>query len=179
MRKVEREMRGLKKCWMVLSSVALMLVGSGLYSCSSINCPVQNLVYTVYKVYGYSGQTFAADTLKDTLFVLTRVESGDTVLLNSGVGLTSFSLPISQQRAADTLVFAVVDTLRQLTLDTLWIEKEDHPHFESVDCAPAFFHTVTDVRFTHSRIDTVIINHRQVDYDPSTEHFRIVFKSRP
>ena len=62
-------------------------------ACSSIDCPVQNSVYTNYAIYKADG---TKDTLHDTLSVLTFTAAGeDTVIFNRGVGLTGFSLPIS------------------------------------------------------------------------------------
>lgn len=145
-----------------------------LFSCSTIDCPVQNTVYTVYTI--GTGET--TDTLQDTLYVWTPRSDGRDTLLNRGTGLTKFNLPISYQHPEDTLIFYIADTAGYWTLDTVWIKKDDIPHFESVDCSPSFFHRLTGVRSTHERIDTIIINHSSVDYDPSTEHFHISFKTR-
>lgn len=143
-------------------------------SCSTIDCPVQNTVYTVYTI----GATEQRDTLHDTLYVWTPRRDGKDTLLNRGVGLTKFNLPISYQHPEDTLVFVLADTVGFWALDTVWIKKDDIPHFESVDCNPSFFHQITAVRSTHRGIDSIYINHSLVDYDPSTEHFHIVFKTR-
>lgn len=144
-------------------------------SCSSVDCPVQTKVYTIYSVYGAEG----ADTLVDTLSVWTKRKDGtDTLVMNQGQGLTTFTLPISYNLPVDTFVFLVTDQNNYVTIDTVWIEKENYSHFESVDCAPSFFHEITAVRHTHRGIDSIIINHSSVDYDPSTEHFHIYFTER-
>lgn len=143
-------------------------------ACSTIDCPVQNTVLTVYNV--YDGEE--ADTLNDTLYVWSPRRDGRDTLLNRGVGITNFSLPISYQHPEDTLIFYIADTAGVWTLDTVWVKKDDIPHFESVDCSPSFFHRLTGVRSTHRGIDTIIINHSQVDYDRSTAHFHISFKAR-
>jgi hypothetical protein len=98
-----------------------MLATAVLLGCSSIDCPVQNTVRTVYEL---------SEALNDTLTVTTQrnvsaVPSGatrDTILLNSGTGLTTFSLPISYTNPVDTLIFK---TVRLVAVDTVWIEKED------------------------------------------------------
>jgi len=64
-----------------------------------------------------------------------------------------------------------------MSLDTVWIKKENYPHFESVDCSAAFFHKITDVRSTHNGIDSITINKRDVNYDAKTEHFHIYLKA--
>jgi hypothetical protein len=62
-------------------------------------------------------------------------------------------------------------------VDTVWIKKDDIPHFESVDCNPAFFHTITDVRYSRNYIDSLVLLNRSVTYDQETVHFRLVPKS--
>jgi hypothetical protein len=83
---------------------------------------------------------------------------------------------VSYQSPVDTLVF---ETIRLAAIDTVWLEKQDIPHFESVDCSALFFHNITAVRSTHIGIDTIIITNPTVDYDPSNPHLYIRFKARP
>ena len=145
-----------------------------LFSCTTIDCPVQNTVYTVYNLKTANGK---ADTLRDTMFVYTyRSDRKDTTIFNAGIDLSSFTLPISYSNPEDTLFFLLRNEIL-LSLDTVWIKKENYPHFESVDCSAAFFHKITDVRSTHNGIDSITINKRDVTYDAKTEHFHIYFKA--
>ena len=147
-----------------------------LSACSSIDCPVENQVYTVYHIYNRAGEE---TTLEDTLFVWTpRADGTDTLLIGSATSRKSIQLPISYNNNEDLFVFYICDTLQQVTLDTVWVSKADTPHFESVDCKATYFHEILGVRSTHDGIDTVIINNPHVHYDPSQEHFHIIFKSR-
>ena len=128
-----------------------------LFACSSIDCPVKNTVAVYYDVKQYDEEgELVTDTLKDTLWVWSRRVDGQDTLLNRLVGNTRFSLPISYQQPEDTLIFAIRDTSLVFTLDTVWLRKDDIPHFESVDCSAHFFHRLTDVRCTHEGIDSVI-----------------------
>ncbi len=150
-----------------------------LAACSSIDCPVENTVAVRYGVYGTDGIDEVADTLKDTLWIWTpRANGTDTLLLNRGVGLTAFALPVSYQRPVDTLIFYIADTSHVWTVDTVFLSKTDTPHFESVDCNAHFFHHLTAVRSTHRGIDTVVINQPSVTYDQSQTHLHIHFKDR-
>ena len=149
--------------------VALLL----LTSCSSIDCPVDNLVYTIYDVKTTDGE---ADTLKSTLNVLTVRLSRDTLVYNQGTNLTQFTLPISYQNPEDTLLFLITQGDTYATLDTVWVNKEDRPHFESVDCSAIFFHELRGVRSTHQAIDTIKIVNPHVNYDHTSAHFQISFK---
>lgn len=144
-------------------------------ACSSIDCPVQNTVYTVYELRTADEQL---DTLRDTMFIYShRSDGSDTLLFNSGIGLTSFSLPISYAHPEDTLFFLLVNRPSYILLDTVLIKKDDIPHFESVDCSASFFHRLTAVRSTHYAIDDIAIHKDFVDYDAETAHFYIRFKS--
>ena len=73
-------------------------------SCSSIDCPMDNTVSTIYELYKSNG---TADTLKDTLTVITyrHVPEEDPVALNRNVNTTSMNLPISYQGEEDVLYF--------------------------------------------------------------------------
>lgn len=148
-----------------------------LAACSTIDCPVQNKVAVNYAVKTIVGGVEVNDTLKDTLYVWsTRGDGDDTLLFNSGINISSFSLPISYTHPEDKLVFCLVDTDKVAAIDTVWIKKEDIPHFESVDCSAHFFHELTAVRSTHKAIDTIFINKANVNYDSSIDHIHIHFK---
>lgn len=148
----------------LIPAVLLLLLTA---ACSSIECPVQNIVACYYEV---------NDTLKDTLTIRSATKKGkDTLLLNMSQNTTSFKLPLSYQRDVDTLIFV---TTKLAVIDTVWVYKTDMPHFESVDCGVAYFHELKDVRCTHLGIDSIVIKKTFIDYDLSTPHLRIYFKSR-
>lgn len=139
-------------------------------SCSSIDCPVQNTVAVNYAV---------PDTLKDTLSVWSPLSADTAVLLlNRATGVTVFSLPVSYQNPEDTLIFCVSDTSHVVTLDTVFLQKTDTPHFESVDCSPHFFHHLTGVRFTRRGIDSIVISNPSVTYDQTVTHIQLYFAPR-
>ena len=164
----------------VLSKLPTLVEGLGVglfIACSSIDCPVQN---TVECRYGICDALGAQDTLKDTLYVWTqRMDGIDTLLLNRGVNLTQFALPLSYQHGEDMLVLYTTDegNVHQ-THDTIWLKKNDIPHFESVDCATHFFHELTGITYTRWSIDTIGINNSNVNYDPTVTHLSIRFKTR-
>jgi len=148
-----------------------------LLACSTIDCPVENIVEVRYAVKAFDGESEVADTLKDTLNVwATRQNRNDTLIYNHGYDVKAFSLPVSYTNPEDVLVFQVTDSLNQSKTDTVWITKENTPHFESVDCPTRYFHQLTAVRSTHVRIDTIIINNPSVTYDSSVKHLHIHFK---
>ena len=175
-----------------LSSFLLLFL-----SCSSIDCPMNTTVSTKYGLYKSDG---TADTLKDTLTVITlqRIAGQDPVLLNRSVNTTTMDIPISYQSDEDVLYFVrsfpylyettvineegiEVDTILKLAAyvtDTVTVVKTNRKHFESIDCTPSFFHTIRNVTYTRNAIDSIVINNPEVNYDPFKEHFRVYFKSR-
>ena len=154
-------------------TIALIAL-TAMTACTSIDCPVENNVATLYKLQEADG---TQDTLHDTLTVLTRLARGvDTVILNKSVETTSFQLPISYTNAADTFTFVRKSDTRELT-DTVWIEKTNLPQFESVDCKLVYFHDVTSLRHTRNGIDSISVKKGRIDYDSNTENFHIYFKT--
>ena len=154
-------------------TIALIAL-TAMTACTSIDCPVENNVATLYKLQKADG---TQDTLHDTLTVLTRLARGvDTVILNKSVETTSFQLPISYTNAADTFTFVRKSDTRELT-DTVWIEKTNLPQFESVDCKLVYFHDVTALRHTRNGIDSISVKKGRIDYDSNTENFHIYFKT--
>ena len=150
-----------------------------LCACSSIDCPVENTIAVYYyAVQKNAAGEIVADTIRDTLWVWTQRSDGRDTLLNSFIGKTSFSLPVSYQYPEDMLVFAIKDTSLVITIDTVWLKKDDIPHFESVDCAAHYFHELTGVRCTNNGIDSLVLATTSVTYDDGVTNLRIFFKDR-
>ena len=144
-------------------------------ACSSIDCPVQNKVESRYALLTPDQKT---DTLRDTLSIsIHRYGRADTLLLNKAIGVTTLKLHVSYINSEDTLFFKFRN-LSYAVDDTVWLKKENIPHFESVDCGAAYFHQLTGVRCTHNVIDSIKINNPTVDYDPQTVHFHLYLKDR-
>ncbi len=169
-------MRGL-----VYVIVMLFTINCSLFtlSCSSIDCPVENTVRTYYKICNSDGTELQ---LEEALSVYSKRRDGsdtilfdgpDTLLLNRGTKIKSFSLPVSYSHPEDILIFEYSDLTGDViyATDTVWIKKDDIPHFESVDCNVSFFHHITDVRYTTNFIDSLVIKERSVTYDRTKIHF--------
>lgn len=146
-----------------------------LAACSSIDCPLNNRVYTKYALRTPDGKT---DTLKVEMTISTnRTDGSDSVLINKDTKVTEFSLPISNTQPRDSFFVELVSDVNT-SLDTVVVSKKDRMHFESTDCAASYFHDITDVSTTHHAIDSVVIKKHNVDYDTSKNHFYIYFTPR-
>lgn len=143
-----------------------------LTACSSVDCPLNNVVYAKYKLMG------DVTKLSDVLTITTvRTDGTDTILLNQQQNADSFELPMSFGQTVDELCLTRDrQDGSEVRRDTLWIEKTNEPHFESVDCGVNYFHTITGVRHTSHTIDSVTINKRNVNYDASVSHLYIYFR---
>lgn len=152
-----------------------LLVAVLISACSSIDCPVKNTVRTYYCL---KAPGAVADTLKDTLSVTSHRANGtDTLLLNQAIQVASFSLYMGYSNPEDTLFFRFFNGA-YVAIDTVWVKKDNYPHFESVDCNASFFHNITAVRSTQHAIDSIRINNPSVTYDSSPEHFHLYLKKR-
>ena len=141
--------------------------------CTSLDCPLNNTTYTKYRLMGN------ITTLNDTMTIsTTKTEGTDSVLINKDVKVDSFILPMSYHQPEDVFYFEIRNQENQVFKDTVTVKKEDFSHFESVDCNPAFFHTITEVKTTHDLIDSIVINNKDVNYDASKAHFYIYFGNR-
>ena len=141
--------------------------------CTSLDCPLNNTTYTKYRLMGN------VTTLNDTMTIsTTKTEGTDSVLINKDVKVDSFILPMSYHQPEDVFYFEIRNQENQVYKDTVTVKKDDFSHFESVDCNPAFFHTITEVKTTHNLIDSIVINNKDVNYDASKAHFYIYFGTR-
>ena len=153
--------------------IPLLVFLSLLGACSSIDCPLNN---TVYAVYTLSGEV---QSLPDTLTISTKRHDGhDTILLNRVVNAKDFKLPMSYNGDQDMIILSMTDTLHVTRTDTITITKTNDPHFESVDCAPVFFHTLKGVNFTTHTISEVTISKPLVNYETTETNLYIFFKPR-
>ena len=155
------------KCLSTLHKLfAALIVALVAAACSSADCPLNNTVYANYQLKG------PVTRLNDTLTVKTaRHGRGDSLLLNKMYNAEEFTLPVSYNQDEDVLYFYT-----GLLKDTVWMQKTNRPHFESTDCGLNYFHTITGIRYTRHAIDSIVINHKDINYDASPKHFHIYFK---
>lgn len=155
-----------------LIPLLLLSVLSMLSSCSSIDCPVENKVYCKYRLAG------PVYELTDTLTVIAiRPNLSDTILLNREEEASDFVLPVSYIYPEDVLVLKLVDSKASVYTDTVRIKKTNIPHFDSVDCAPRYFHHIDQVTFTRHTLDSIIIKNSSLNYDTTGGHLLLYFKS--
>ena len=117
--------------------------------------------------------------VRQTRSTQTRYGYGPSLLVNGlcGSTATKFSLQISYTDPEDVFVLYMRTREHTNYLDTFRIKKENYPHFESVDCQAAYFHQLTATATTRHVLDSITIQHANVNYDVSHTHLFIYFKA--
>ena len=150
---------------LTLKALVCIVAALAAVSCSSIDCPLNNRVCVKMRLAG------DASVLNDTLTIAsprTVGEDNDTVLINRLTESDSLQVPMSYNRSQDIYFLTLVQKETSVeTTDTVWVDKTNLPHFESVDCAPNMFHDITAVKTTHNK----------VTYNDAKAHLIIYFKS--
>lgn len=155
-----------KKSFIALLAGALLIVG-----CSTIDCPLNNRVYSKYKLAGN------VTTLNSKMSITANLHNGnDSVIINQAEKTDSFELPMSYSMPIDTF-YVDIKGSAQSYRDTIAVTKTDIPHFESVDCSPAIFHKITAINYTQHTIDSIVINQPNVTNNVTKSTFLIYFKS--
>lgn len=155
--------------WLRALPLAMMLVV--LTACTSIDCPLNNLVKV--NLIMKNGNETLADTL-----TITAIRTSSDTIFNSGVNISNLAIPVSYTQEEDLLQITLNDTLGNTYKDTLTIRKTNQIHFEAVDCPPNYFHTLTGITTTCHAIDSVVIKNPNIDYDSSKENIYIYFTPR-
>lgn len=145
----------------------------GVSACTSIDCPLNNVVYSRFTFYGTTNGKTSTVALEDTLTV--TAAGTDSILVNKDYGASTLSLPISYYNPTDVLTFLYASTSGQAH-DTLWIDKTNYEHFESPDCPTAMFHNIQNVRYTRNFIDTIVVENPVINYNENN-NFKIYFRS--
>ena len=143
-----------------------------LSACSSIDCPLNNVVYLKMTLDDGSGM------MSDTLNVIAhRPTLGDTTMVNCLVEAGSTWVEMSYAQDVDVLILNRHDSTGRYSIDTLLVEKSNQAHFESVDCAPAYFHEIKSVSHTHHGLDSAVLYKTTVDYDTTRTNIKLYFKA--
>ncbi|MCD8317603.1 MAG: DUF6452 family protein [Paraprevotella sp.] len=164
-------MKRLKGTTFILTILSTL---AAIVACESTDCPINNVVYSTY---GFYARTTEGESAIKVLDTLTITASGtDSILINRLQNGSKVELPVSYSAPTDTLIFHFTDTLLRTQRDTLWLDKENSPHYESPDCPTSMFHYVTAIRWTSHLIDSVSIENPNINYNVS-ENFKIYFRS--
>lgn len=161
-----------QKIFLALPGVVLLTATA--LSCESVECPLNNTVYSTYRFYAIQDGKETSITVLDTLTV--RANGTDSILINRLNNGSEVKLPVSYSAPVDTLIFHFIDQDQNAREDTIWIEKDNYPHYESPACPVSMFHHVKSVKYTQVLIDSVTIANPNINYNAS-ENFKIYFRT--
>lgn len=163
-----------------LKAALLCIASLAASACTNVDCPLDNIVEMTCGL--YSAEDKASLKISDTLTVRAG-GTKDTILLNRAQNISSFALPLRHQAEEDTLLLRFSNAAGLAATDTLFVGHTNMPHFESVDCPSAMFHTLNCVRWTSHTlsqmpltIDSVSITRNAVNYE-NIENLRIYLRS--
>lgn len=157
----------IRKSFFYVTALLCLLV---MTACESADCTLQNKV-ALYGAFYYEGESVMID--KDTL-TITAIGT-DSVLLNRGLKVHKFAVPMSYAGEVDTFVLHVFGQDVDLR-DTLWVRKTNYPHFEAPDCPAFFFHDIKGYGTTNHFIDSIKLTFPIVDFS-QYEHFKIYLRA--
>jgi hypothetical protein len=150
-------------------SLLTCVIAIALSSCSSTDCPLNNIVQCHYTF--YSSTSKQAVSYTDTLTVI----AADSIILNKLVNSQSFSLPMSYIMEEDTLIF-LFKSSEKTDNNQVIVSHTNTPHFVSLECGTSYFHQIMNISFQSntpsSVIDSIVVSNRDVNYGQN-ENIRI------
>ncbi len=154
-----------------------MLILSGLVvsSCDVENCSTNTLAYLHFSLVDQDGKSF---NTSDTITIIGETTVNDTLvsdtLINQETGASSFSLLLSYNDYT-RFVFAYTSLERQyIGTDTIRIDHRNIPYFTSLDCGTMMFYEITQVQYTHHRLDSLTITNPNIDNNEK-ENIKLYF----
>lgn len=159
----------------IINKIKYLLMGIvtvAIISCDSNNCPLNNVVYSTYGFYVNTADGETKVSIMDSLTVLAT--GTDSILINRMYEMSSIELPVSYTSGTDTLIFRFTNKKNEVREDSVFINKENIPHYESPDCPVSMFHYITGIRSTHTLIENITVVNPNINYN-ATENFKIYF----
>ena len=163
----------MKRLQHIVMSLAASLIITGLASCSSDDCPINNTVMGKMVFYDSLGDAIKFENVSLSMLVVRP--QGDSVILNRLPAASEVTFPLSYTHETDTFIFCY-DFSDMMLYDTLCISHTNTPTLVSVDCGTAMFHTITSTHSTHTFIDTLIIKSPEVNYD-ERENIQVIYRT--
>lgn len=150
-------------------------------SCSNIDCPLDNQVEMTLAF--YDADSTKSMALSDTLSIYGMNNGTEQLLYNRGISIKKLKLTLRAKVLTDTFLLRFTSPTQTAT-DTLWVNHESHPHFESIDCPASTFHNLRSIRWKgHSlhllpltTIDSVAISHPYVQYE-DVENLKVFLRT--
>ena len=133
------------------------------------DCSMTTRAMLQCNIYSIDPETGVA--YKDTLDSLTITAYGtDSIILNNQKEVINLSLPLRYTTDSTVLVFHYDRRYK----DTLTIHQENTPYFISMDCGYQMKQSVTNIRCSHHRLDSVYITNKEAGTN-GTENIKLFY----
>lgn len=139
--------------------IAIATAVSILTGCSTVTCPMDTIVLCNYDFYDADGN---AIRLNDALTVLGKKGDTDTVLVNSLMSGTGFSIPMSYYNPVDTLILRYQNIIYP---DTIYVHHDGYTKVETPECGSYRFHNIREINHTYRSIDHIEVINPSVNYE--------------
>lgn len=143
-------------------------------ACSSVECALEKKVECRVQMMDAEGNAVAFEGYLTVTIADATKETVKDTLLNKLENTSSFAFPLSYASDVDKVNFIFSDKNDVFSItDVISIAKSNEPVFESVDCAPRFNHTISNVKCTNNLIDSIVVNNKKVDNDATKVHLHV------
>ncbi|WP_300724472.1 DUF6452 family protein [uncultured Bacteroides sp.] len=158
----------------IIASIMLLLV-LAFPACEVENCPPNSMTYAHFTLVDQNGKTFKTS---DTLTVIGQTYIQDSLVcdtfINKENGASSLQLPLSyNDETRFVIAYRSLDH-RFVGTDTILIKHHNKPYFTNLDCGTMMFYTLTDVQYTHHRLDSLVMTNPNIDNNEK-ENIQIYF----
>ena len=145
---------------LILAGVLLCPAIGFMASCSEeADCSMNERAMTNCGIYTIDADGFIAN---DTLDSLTVTAFGtDSIIVNNQKGVNDLTLPLRYTVDSTILVFRY----SRYTTDTLVIHHTNTPYFLSMDCGYQMLQSVSEIRSSRHRLDSIYISYNEVGID--------------
>lgn len=158
-------MKGNKFIYLAAFTIALLLM-----SCENgYDCYLENVAYNRIGFYR-SDSTEVKYEFPEALTVSLMINGENTIAVNHIQDTDNLMLPISHTSECDTVIFNYENNIT----DTLYVQHENIPYYQSMECGVIMYHKLKDIEHTGIYIDSVAIVQENVKFD-ANENVRIFF----
>lgn len=135
------------------------------------DCALDNIAYNRIKFYSFN--EYGAETeyaFPDYMTVSIMVNGRDSIVVNHITNAKELTLPMSYTHGCDTVIMIFFDRYN----DTLYINHENIPIYQSMECGVIMHHRLTGTVHTRNLIDSIAIKSAEINFNPN-ENIKLYF----
>ena len=135
------------------------------------DCALDNIAYNrigFYSINEYGVET--EYTFPDYMTVSIMVNGRDSIVVNHITNAKELTLPMSYTHVCDTVILNFFDRYN----DTLYINHENIPIYQSMECGVIMHHKLTGTAHSRNQIDSMAIKSAEINFNPN-ENIKLYF----